>query len=210
MKIENNTIDGSLRKMMRVNVSRACFNEYDFIRLFLAKLVEHGIGRIDSSKLGYELIEFYRDNQYEELFDMAVKQQIEGDFVDLSGCIQQAMLGGLLSFHGIQNSDERLILISNDEKKEIINSYEDKYVVKMEKLVSNYLYNHKFEKLYQACKNGPRIQLDRNGKTCLYEFDPEYIVSHFAENGFIENYCLSSEEKEKVKKLRLEKSKINR
>ena len=72
---------------------------------------------------------------------MPVKKQIEGDFVDISSCIQQAILGGILSSHTIQNTDERLIILSDDDKKEIINSYDEQYISKMKSMVSEYIVN---------------------------------------------------------------------
>ena len=132
-------LDDAIRKT--IGLSQTSFSEYDFIRLFVAELLENGIVKIDISKLGYELIEFYRKQEYSELFDMPVKKQIEGDFVDISSCIQQAILGGILSSHTIQNTDERLIILSDDDKKEIINSYDEQYISKMKSMVSEYIVN---------------------------------------------------------------------
>lgn len=189
-------------------VGRQEFNEYDFIRLFLAKLSRRGIVKINFSKLGYELIEFYRDKKYSELFDMQVKQQIEGDFVDMSSCIQQAILGGILSSHSIMNTDERLILLSKEESEKIINSYDKKIVSKMEDMICEYIDKSialKFSKLHEECKKNPRIQLTTNGTPFVDVVDPEYVVNNFAEDGFVENYCLTEEDRDEVKKLRLEK-----
>lgn len=136
---KKSTLDDAIRKT--IGLSQTSFSEYDFIRLFVAELLENGIVKIDISKLGYELIEFYRNQEYSELFDMPVKKQIEGDFVDVSSCIQQAILGGILSSHTIQNTDERLIILSDDDKKEIINSYDEQYISKMKSMVSKYIVN---------------------------------------------------------------------
>ena len=136
---KKSTLDDAIRKT--IGLSQTSFSEYDFIRLFVAELLENGIVKIDISKLGYELIEFYRKQEYSELFDMPVKKQIEGDFVDISSCIQQAILGGILSSHTIQNTDERLIILSDDDKKEIINSYDEQYISKMKSMVSEYIVN---------------------------------------------------------------------
>lgn len=136
---KKSTLADAIRKT--IGLSQTSFSEYDFIRLFVAELLENGIVKIDISKLGYELIEFYRKQEYSELFDMPVKKQIEGDFVDISSCIQQAILGGILSSHTIQNTDERLIILSDDDKKEIINSYDEQYISKMKSMVSEYIVN---------------------------------------------------------------------
>lgn len=136
---KKSTLADAIRKT--IGLSQTSFSEYDFIRLFVAELLENGIVKIDISKLGYELIEFYRKQEYSELFDMPVKKQIEGDFVDISSCIQQAILGGILSSHTIQNTDERLIILSDVDKKEIINSYDEQYISKMKSMVSEYIVN---------------------------------------------------------------------
>lgn len=197
-----------IRKIMRLNTSRVEFSEYDFIRLFFANLSIRGIVKINCSKLGYELIEFYRNEKYSVLFDMQVKKQIEGDFVDMSGCIQQAVLGGILSQHFIMNTDERLILLSEEESKKIIDSYDRKITSKMDDMVCEYTdksISFKFSKLHEECKKNPRIQLTTNGTPFGDVVNPEYVVNNFAEDGFVENYCLTEEERTEVKRLRLER-----
>lgn len=152
---KKSTLDDAIRKT--IGLSQTSFSEYDFIRLFVAELLENGIVKIDISKLGYELIEFYRKQEYSELFDMPVKKQIEGDFVDISSCIQQAILGGILSSHTIQNTDERLIILSDDDKKEIINSYDEQYISKMKSMVSEYIVNKSLK--YDSLENSEVKQL---------------------------------------------------
>ncbi|MCI5552301.1 MAG: hypothetical protein MR388_00485 [Tenericutes bacterium] len=203
---QKSTTGDEIRKIMRLSTSHVEFSEYDFIRLFFANLSIRGIVKINSSKLGYELIEFYRNEKYSDLFDMQVKKQIEGDFVDMSGCIQQAVLGGILSQHSIMNTDERLILLSEEESKKIIDSYDRQITSKMDDMVCEYTdksISFKFSKLHEACKKNPRIQLTTNGTPFVDVVDSEYVINNFAENGFVENYCLSDEERNEVKRLRL-------
>lgn len=112
------------------------FSEYDFIRLFLSILLKKGTIKFDSVNLSYRLIDFYRTEEYHNLFDMPVIEQIEGDYLDMSSCLANAYLGGLISLP-VQGTNTRLILIPNAD--EIINSYKEEYKTKMDKLVNDYL-----------------------------------------------------------------------
>lgn len=120
----------------RLSTSRKSFSEYDFIRLFLSTLLKKGIIKFDSVNLGYRLIDFYRIEEYHDLFDMAFVRQIEGDYLDMSSCLNNAHLGGLIS-SPVQGTYTRLILIPDAD--EIINKYSKEYKGKMNKLVDNYL-----------------------------------------------------------------------
>lgn len=120
----------------RIVTSRKKFSEYDFIRLFLATLLKKGTIKFDSVNLGYRLIDFYRNEEYHELFDMHVIEQIEGDYIDMSSCLNNALLSGLISLP-VQGTYTRLILIPNVD--EIINSYNEEYKNKMDRLVNDYL-----------------------------------------------------------------------
>lgn len=120
----------------RLSTSRKTFNEYDFIRLFLSMLVKKGIIKFDSVNLAHRLIYFYRNCEYNDLFDMPVVSQIEGDYIDMSSCLAKAYFCGLISAP-IQATSDRLILIPNAD--EIINEYKDEYKIKMRKLVESYL-----------------------------------------------------------------------
>lgn len=120
----------------RLSTSRKSFSEYDFIRLFLSTLLKKGTIKFDSVNLGYRLIDFYRNSEYSDLFDMPVVNQIEGDYLDLSSCLANAYLGGLISAP-IQGTYDRLIMIPDTD--EIINGYSEEYKIKMDKLVDAYL-----------------------------------------------------------------------
>ena len=112
------------------------FTEYDFIRLFLATLSKKGIYKIDTVKLSYRLVNFYKIPEFKDILVMPVKRQIEGDFVDMSECINNAHLYGLIS-NPIQHSNERLILVSLLEN--IISSYDEETIFKMNDLVDIYI-----------------------------------------------------------------------
>lgn len=125
----------------RLKVSRVEFNDYDFIRLFLAYLKLNGSVFIDKDNLRYELYELYQNPEYKDLFqDFAVKQQIEGNFLDIEEALQNAVLYGLLSSHDCNpNNSKRIIFIDENESISIIDSYNGIYKEKMERLVDEFL-----------------------------------------------------------------------
>lgn len=112
------------------------FSEYDFIRLFLSTLLKKGVIKFDSANLGYRLIDFYRNDEYHNLFVMPVVEQIEGDYLDMSSCLSVAYLEKLIS-EPVEGIYDRLIIISDTDK--IINEYSHEYKNKMDKLVEDYL-----------------------------------------------------------------------
>ena len=67
----------------------------------------------------------------------------------------------------------------------------------------------KYKDLHEACKKYPRIQLNATSASGSYMFDAENFVDNFAEDGFIETFCLMKDERNEVKKLRLER-KLNK
>ena len=139
VKNSNNNIEkGKINtdRTGKLITARISFSEYDFIKLFLSTLLKKGIIKFDSVNLGYRLIDFYRNNEYRDLFDMPVVEQIEGDYLDMSSCLANAYLCGLIS-SPVQGTYTRVILISNTD--EIINQYSEEYKTKMTKLVDDYL-----------------------------------------------------------------------
>lgn len=128
-------------KDIRLKVSRVSFNDYDFIRLFLAYLRINRSVFIDKNNLRYDLYELFQNPEYKDLFqDIAVKQQIEGNFLDIEEALQNAVLYGLLSSHDCNSSNSRRILfIDENESISIIDSYNEIYKEKMKKLVGEFL-----------------------------------------------------------------------
>lgn len=118
------------------------FNDYDFMRLFLAYLRVNESAFIDRDNLGYDLYELYQNSEYKDLFqDFAVKQQIEGNFLDIEEALQNAVLYGLLSSHDCNpNNSRRIISITENESISIIDSYNEIYKEKMERLVGEFLH----------------------------------------------------------------------
>lgn len=60
----------------------------------------------------------------------------------------------------------------------------------------------KYKKLNQACCIYPAIQLTLDGKAITEDFMSEKVVDNFAEGGFVEEFCLTPEQGEKVRELR--------
>ena len=60
----------------------------------------------------------------------------------------------------------------------------------------------KYKELHKECSNYPKIQLSTGKGVSVINFDPEIIAEKIAENGFIEKFCLSEEERTQVKEVR--------
>ncbi|MBO5096486.1 MAG: hypothetical protein J6B98_06395 [Bacilli bacterium] len=170
--IKNNESDNSetskelfnIYRTGRLSTSRKTFSEYDFVRLFLSILLKKGVIKFDSVNLGYRLIDFYRNNEYRDLFDMPVEHHIEGDYLDMSSCLANAYLCGLIS-SPIQGTYDRLIMVPDAD--EIISGYSEITKTKMGKLVDDYLLQQ--EKIITPL--GLVIEDIINDKSCeeLYE-----------------------------------------
>ena len=154
---EKNTLANHIRQTMRLRTVRPSFSEYDFIRLFFAIVRINGQTFIDRDSLRYDLYEFYNNEEYKELFqDIAIKQQIEGNYLDIEEALQNAVLYGVLSAHDSNPySSTRLILMDSENCSSIINGYDKNYVQKMNDLTINFLENKsgtKSEKYYYKGK----------------------------------------------------------
>ncbi len=141
MKKQNQIVKTSPKKLKKLECARVDFSDYDFIRLFLALVRKNGKFSIDREFLRYQLYQFYVMEEYKDLFqDIAVKEQIEENFLDLEASFQTAVLYGLITPHDIHPSNSRrLILITPEESQQIINSYDLKKVNQMEQIVQDYI-----------------------------------------------------------------------
>ncbi len=149
---EENTTDGTLRELMldfmRLGTKHTSFSEYDFIRLFIAYVRKNNEIFLDKESLVYDLYPFILGG-YEILFqDIAVKEQIEGNFLEIEEALQKASLGGLITARACApNNRKRLILITEEESNSIIEKYEESYRLKMENLVTEYLQHRQIRKM---------------------------------------------------------------
>lgn len=141
----------------RIKNSKPKFSERNFIILFLGKLLENGITKIDTKKLKYELANYYLDDEYVILFeDIALKEQIEGSFVELDDALLFAYHLGMLS-NPIQGTDTRVIF-KNELGK--LFTYSEEYAIKMNSLVS------KIENILEK-NNNPIKKIEYNQKMIL-------------------------------------------
>ena len=62
--------------------------------------------------------------------------------------------------------------------------------------------NIKYQKLSSACQNNPTLQLQVGKPAKPVSFDVDQFVTTHPENGFLEEFCLSHENKAKVKQYR--------
>lgn len=98
---------------------------------------------IDQDLLRYQLYEYYILEEYDELFqNFSVKQQIEGNFLDLEDALQNAVLYGLLTPYDIYlTNSKELILLNEGKAQEIICSYDEEITEKMYSLTRAFLQN---------------------------------------------------------------------
>ena len=118
---------------MRTNNGKPNFSEKEFITLLITKLAENKITKIDTVKLRYELAKYYSSDEFACLFeDISLKEQIEGNMVEIDNALLFAQFIGLIS-NPIQGTNTRMIF--GGEMYDLISSSAE-YSDKMEKLVS--------------------------------------------------------------------------
>lgn len=146
-KITTETEKEATKSSMRLKVSRVSFSDYDFIRLFIAYLRKKGEIYLDRESLSYDLYSYRED--YEILFqDVAVKKQIEGNYLEIQEALQQASLYGLITMHYCSPNDEkRLISIDEGQCDTIIKQYDENICSKMEELIKEYLKDKQTRKM---------------------------------------------------------------
>ena len=131
---EKSATGEEIRKIMRLKTSSVAFNEQDFIKLLLSKLLKNGISKIDPMKLKYLLADYYSKEKYAFLFeDLALKEQIEGNYVEFDDALVFAHFAGLLS-NPIQGTNMRMIWSSLED---VSSNYSTEYNLKMDELVHN-------------------------------------------------------------------------
>ena len=110
-------------------LSKPTFSENAFITLF-----DNGVSKIDTMKLKYILAEYYSEEEYAFLFeDLALKEQIEGNYVELDAALLFAHFAGLLS-NPIQGTNMRMIWSALEN---VSSNYSIKYNSMTNKLAYN-------------------------------------------------------------------------
>lgn len=142
------TLREVIGKTSRLKVSQFSFSDYDFIRLFLAYLRKNGEIFFDRESLAYDLYPFILGG-YEVLFqDIAIKEQIEGNYLEIQEALQKASLGGIMSAYDCGPNDaRRLVFITEEESNSIIENYDENICSKMEELVQSYLKDRHIRKM---------------------------------------------------------------
>lgn len=155
------------------------FSEYDFMRLFISFMRVNKETSIDFDSLRYDLYTFYQDKEYQELFnDITCKEQIEGNYIELTQMIQTAELSGLLS-NGRDNS-KTMITITEEECVHIIASYSDLYFEEMNMLVKKYLYI-KYLREKKDCRTCQNMSCRVESNEKLVDDCPGYIYHEINE-----------------------------
>ena len=131
---EKSTTGEEIRKIMRIKTSSVAFNEQDFIKLLLSKLLKNGISKIDPMKLKYLLADYYSKEEYAFLFeDLTLKEQIEENYVEFDDALVFAHFVGLLS-NPIQGTNMCMIWSSLED---VSSNYSTEYNLKMDELAHN-------------------------------------------------------------------------
>lgn len=125
------TIKESIEKITK----RYIFADYDFIRLFLASLVNNNELYISSiEELRCLLYGLSLKEEYHLLFqDTFIKEQINNNSLDIDYVLREARSTGLI-LNAI-NMDKITISIDLEYSKKIISSYKEIYQNKMDSLV---------------------------------------------------------------------------
>lgn len=154
----------TIGKTSILKISRVSFSDYDFIRLFLAYLRKNGEIFFDRECLPYDLYPFILGG-YEVLFqDIAIKEQIEGNYLEIQEALQKASLGGIMSAHDCgPNDSRRLVFITEEESNFIIGNYDENICSKMEELVKLYLKDrHMCKMIAEDFRKDDKINLEEN------------------------------------------------
>ncbi len=135
-KVEKQERKTTLKELIEENLRS--FKEYDFIRLFLATLRLNDTISFRLEELKYDLYPFRENPKFWILFqDVAVKETIEGNYVDIEQVIKEAGFYGLV-FPNLSKV-ETIISMDLEYAHHVIKSYPSIYIEKMEELVHLYL-----------------------------------------------------------------------
>lgn len=138
---------------MRIDKVNKHFDDYSFIRLFFACMYNNDQIFFDRDNLRYDLYLFKSNDEYRELFqDISVKQEIEGNFLEIEEALQNANLYGLIELGNNVNNMKSIILLDDEHSKIIIDNCDQKYVVKMNDLVKELIDKKKEENYVRKIK----------------------------------------------------------
>lgn len=96
-------------------------SNHNFIKLFFACMHTNNQIFFDRNSLRYDLYSFKSDDRYSDLFqDIAVKQEIEGDYLEIETALQNAACLGMVKLADTINSSKSLILLDDRDSEMIM------------------------------------------------------------------------------------------
>ena len=123
-----------------------CFNDYSFIKLFLAHMTNRGYGFIKIDNLKYDLYIPYNKEEYKILFENTSIKERNDHTLNVDKLIKNAIKYGLINKVSSDSTGKRSIMLSDDDSDIIMSEYAEIYNKKMASLVDYYLKNKSIAK----------------------------------------------------------------
>lgn len=141
----------------------------------------------DDSKASYKA---YLDLETQEAYNIAIEEVAE---------FEQEHLTIYLPVEGFSQNDymEKYFELQAWFRKQLMTRSQKEVIGKLQESM-----NIKYQKLSSACQNNQALQLEVGKPAKPVSFDVEHFVTTHPEDGFLEEFCLSHENKAKVKKYR--------
>lgn len=141
----------------------------------------------DDSKASYKA---YLDLETQEAYNIAIEEVAE---------FEQEHLTIYLPVEGFSQNDymEKYFELQAWFRKQLMTRSQKEVIGKLQENM-----DIKYQKLSSACQNNQALQLEVGKPAKPVSFDVEHFVTTHPENGFLEEFCLSHENKAKVKQYR--------
>lgn len=133
------------REKLEIKQLSKPINDYNFIRLFFACMHANSQFFFDRDSLRYDLYPFKHDEKYSDLFqNVAVKQAIEGNFLEIEEALQNADFLGIIRLADNINNSKSVILLDDEYSEAIMSCYGDG-TIKMDGLVKEFVDKKRME-----------------------------------------------------------------
>ena len=141
----------------------------------------------DDSKASYKA---YLDLETQEAYNIAIEEVAE---------FEQEHLTIYLPVEGFSQNDymKKYFELQAWFRKQLMTRSQKEVIGKLQESM-----NIKYQKLSSACQNNQALQLEVGKPAKPVSFDVEHFVTTHPEDGFLEEFCLSHENKAKVKQYR--------
>ena len=141
----------------------------------------------DDSKASYKA---YLDLETQEAYNIAIEEVAE---------FEQEHLTIYLPVEGFSQNDymEKYFELQAWFRKQLMTRSQKEVIGKLQENM-----DIKYQKLSSACQNNQALQLEVGKPAKPVSFDVEHFVTTHPENGFLEEFCLSPENRAKVKQYR--------